>query len=185
MVSLLGFDMVSLLGFDMVSLLWNAVYGFLCLILGAALTRAARVNERKVDALIKLYPHFEKAQEYLQLMVDNTHDTLFRYSHDRFRQAYESAGDTFSHARFFLPPNFILRCDSFLKSLRQGQVKLIQVREAVDPERRIDLLEEAQRIAFEDIPTILEQIEKDARSLVAATPIDSLRRFVTRYDPQP
>jgi hypothetical protein len=143
--------------------------------LRALLTRASRVHERQDDTLAKLYRHCFDAQEYLKRMA-----STIRFgsepSEDEYRRLFAasiaSARDTLSDGRLFIPPELAEQCDRFFVAIFQGHTHLdiAQHPMTVDGRQRAGFWAEAQKTAYEEVPGILQQIERAARNVIHSEP---------------
>jgi hypothetical protein len=137
----------------------------------ARITRASRVHERQVDTLVKLYRHFFDAQGYLQRMASPA-----RFEGERsvdeyrplFAETMASARDTLTGGRLLIPPDLTEQCDRFFNSLFQGQAHLTFALHPmiVDGLQRAEFWKKAQQTAYEEVPKILQQIERAARDVI-------------------
>lgn len=141
----------------------------------AFLTRTARVHERQVDTLTKLYRHFFEAQAYLQRMAA-TGRFEGEVSVDEYRRlcadAIASARDALSDGRLLIPPDLTQQCDRFFNSLFEGQTHLAFAQHPmiVDGLQRAEFWDKAKKTAYEEVPSILQQIEKAARKVIHGEP---------------
>jgi len=141
----------------------------------AFLTRAMRVHERQVDILTKLYRHFLEAQLCLQTM---TSSGIFEGQKPEgemrcsFANAIASALDTLSDGRLLIPPELTQQCDRFFTSLFEGQTHLNFAKHLmiVDGLERAANWDRAKQTAYEEVPSILQQIEKAARDVIHGEP---------------
>lgn len=137
----------------------------------AFLARAAHVHELQVDTLTKLYRHFWHAQGYLKRMA-STGSGEGEFSADDYRrlwaEAIASARDTLSEGRLLIPLELTHECDRFFNSLFQGQLHLAIAENpmVVNGLQRAAFRNEAQKIALQEIPSILDQIDKAARVVI-------------------
>jgi hypothetical protein len=139
------------------------------------LARAARVHERQVDTLIKLYRRFVEAQAYLQRMAA-TARFEGEVSVDEYRRLFAetiaSAHDTFLDGRLLIPPDLAQHCDQFFNSLFRGQTHLAFAQHAmiVDGLQRAELWDKARTTAYQEVPGILNQIDNAARNVIHGEP---------------
>jgi hypothetical protein len=137
----------------------------------AFLVRASHVHERQVDTLTKLYRHLWEAQVYLQRMA-STSRMEGEVSEDEYRRrwadAIASARDTLSEGRLLIPPELNHHCDRFFNSLFQGQLNLAVAEHpmVVNGLQRAGFRDSAQQIAVQEVPSILDQIDKAARTVI-------------------
>ncbi len=142
----------------------------------AFLTRAARVHERQVDTLTKLYRHFSEAQAYLQRMSASTR-VEGEVSVDEYRRlcanAIASARDTFLDGRLLIPLDLAQQCDRFFNFLFEGQTHLVFAQHPMisDGLQRADFWNKAQKTAYVEVPSILTQIEGAARGVIHGEPL--------------
>jgi hypothetical protein len=142
----------------------------------AYLARASRVHERQVDTLIKLYRHLRDAQGYLQRMASSGR-VEGEISVDEYRRlwadAIASARDALSDGGLLIPLALTQQCDGFFNSLFEGQRDLAFAEHpmVVDALQRADFRDRAQKIAVEEVPSILAQIEKAARNVIHGEPL--------------
>ena len=138
------------------------------------LARAAHVHERQIDTLIKLYRHFVEAQGYLQRMAA-TAKFEGEESVDYRRlcvEAIASAHDTFLDGRLLIPPHLVQECDQFFNSLFRGQTHLAFAQHPmiVDGLQRAELWDKAKTTAYQEVPSILNQIDNAARTVIHGEP---------------
>lgn len=137
----------------------------------AFLARASHVHERQVDTLTRLYRHFFEAQGYLQRMA-STAQFEGEVSIDEYGQmcsdAIISARDTLSDGQLLIPPELAQNCDYFFNSLFEGQNHLAFAQHPmiVDGIQRAEFWDKAKKSAYEQVPGILNQIEKAARAVI-------------------
>lgn len=137
----------------------------------ALLMRATRVHARQVDVLAKLYRHFSAAQAYLQRMASTTRlegEAPMEEYRRLCEDAIAAARDTFLDGRLMVPSDLAQQCDRFFVSLFQGELHLAFAQHPVveDGLQRARFWDEAQKTAFEELPTILSRIEKAAREVI-------------------
>jgi hypothetical protein len=137
----------------------------------AFLTRTAHVHERQVDTLTKLYRHFFEAQAYLQLMAASGR-LEGEMSVDEYRRLCSvtivSARDTLLEGRLLIPPDLAQQCDRFFNLLFEGQGHLYFAQHPMiaDGLQRAELWDKARKTAHEEVPGILQQIDKAARHVI-------------------
>ena len=140
------------------------------------LSRASRVHERQVDTLIKLYRNFFDAQSNLQRMAASVR-FAGEVSTDEYRrlcaEAIAAAHDTLSDGRLLLPPNLTYQCDQFFNSLFEGQMHLAYAQHPAiaDGLQRAEFWNKAKTVAYNEVPSILQQIERTARELIHGEPL--------------
>lgn len=141
----------------------------------AFLARASRVHERQLDMLTKLHRQFFDAQAYFQRMTA-TVSFEGEVSVDEYRRlcadAIASARDTFSDGRLLIPPNLTQQCDRFFNSLFEGQRYLAYAQHPmiVNGLQGAEFWDKAQKTAWEEVPSILQQIEGAARNVIHGEP---------------
>jgi hypothetical protein len=141
----------------------------------AFLTRASRVHERQVETLTKLHRHLFQAQGYLQLSAASVRQEG-EVSRDEYRRlcadAIASAHETLLDGRLLIPPGLAKQCDHFFDSVFRGQIDLTFAQHpmVVDGLQRAQFWDNAQTIARDEVPRILEQIEKAARNVIHGEP---------------
>jgi hypothetical protein len=141
----------------------------------AFLMRAARVHERQVDTLTKLYRHLFEAQAYLQRMAA-TARFEGEPSIDEYRRlcanSTASAREICLDGRLLIPSELTLCCDQFFSSLFQGHTHLAFAQHPmiVDGLQRAEFWDKAKVTAYQEVPKILEQIEKAARDVIHGEP---------------
>jgi hypothetical protein len=141
----------------------------------AFLARSARVHERQVDILTKLYRNFFDAQACFQGMTATAH-LEGEVSVDEYRRlcadAIASARDTLLDGRLMIPRDLVQQCDHFFNSLFQGQTHLAFAQHpmTVDGLQRAKFWDVAQNTAYKEIPSIMDQIEKAARDVIHGEP---------------
>jgi hypothetical protein len=137
----------------------------------AILARASHVHERQVQTLTALYRHFFEAQAYLQRMAASGRFDG-EVSVDEYGRlcanAIASARDTLSEGRLLIPPDLVQQCDRFFTSLFQGQTHLAFAQHpmVVDGLQRAEFWDKAKKTAYEEVPGILQRIEKAARHVI-------------------
>jgi hypothetical protein len=137
----------------------------------ALLTRAGRVHERQVDTLTKLYRHFSEAQAYFQRMAATVRFEG-EVSADEYRRlhaiAVTSARDALSDGRLLIPSSLAQQCDRFFSSLFEGHAHLAFAQHPMiaDGAERAAFWEKAKTTAYKEVPGILQEIEKAARSVI-------------------
>lgn len=135
------------------------------------LARASHVHELQVQTLTTLYRHFFEAQAYLQRMAASGRFDG-EVSVDEYGRlcanAIASARDTLSEGRLLIPLDLVQQCDRFFTSLFQGQTHLAFAQHpmVVDGLQRAEFWDKAKKTAYEEVPGILQQIEKAARHVI-------------------
>ncbi len=137
----------------------------------AFLMRASHVHERQVETLTKLYSHFYEALGYLQRMA-----ATGRFEGEVSVEEYGRlcavaivlARDELSQNRLLIPPELAHQCDGFFRTLFEGQSHLAFAQHpmVVDGLQRAEFWDKAKKTAYEEVPKLLEQIEKAARSVI-------------------
>ncbi len=137
----------------------------------AFLIRASRVHERQIEPLTRLYRHFLEAQGYLQRMA-----ATGRFSGEVSVEEYgrlcataiASAHDELLQSRLLIPPDLARQCDAFFRTLFEGQSNLAYAQHpmVVNALQRAEFWDRAKNTAYNDIPKLLEQIEKAARTVI-------------------
>ena len=158
------------LGTTSVGLLFKRQFDRKLEIQKAFLTRASRVHERTVDTLTKLYRHFHEAQALLQLMAATA-----RFEGEKpeeyprlFSEAIASARDELSQGRLLMPPDLVRECDRFFTVLFAGCSHLAFANHPMifDGLQRAKYWDSAKQTAYEEVPKLLEQIERTARVVI-------------------
>jgi hypothetical protein len=95
---------------------------------------------------------------------------------DEYRRLWADAiaasRDTLSEGRLLIPLELTHQCDRFFNSLFQGQRDLTLAGHpiVVDALQRAEFRDKAQTIAAQEVPSILDQIEKAARFVIHGEP---------------
>lgn len=137
----------------------------------AFLTRESRVHESQVNTLTKLYRHFYVAQGYLQRLAASARFTG-EVPDEEYRrlltEAIVAARDELSESRLLIPSDLAQKCDEFFKSLFEGQSQLAYAQNPIiiDGLQRKEFWDSAQKNAYQEVPTLLLQIEKAARAVI-------------------
>lgn len=137
-----------------------------------------RVHERQVDPLTSLGHDFRKAMECLQSMTRRfkfeNEITIEEYS-SLCEGAITSARKTFSNARLLFPLALAEQCEKFFNCMFKGQSYLASALHPgpVDGHQRGGFWDKAAKIAHEELPSILAEIERTARNLIHSEPPSS------------
>jgi hypothetical protein len=137
----------------------------------AFLARASRVHESTVDTLAKLYRHFYEAQGYFQRMASSARfegEVSQDEYHRLLAKAIESARNELSKGRLLIPPELAQQCDGFFNILFAGRTDLAFAQHPViaDGLQHAKFWDSAQKNAYEEVPKLLQQIERAARSVI-------------------
>jgi hypothetical protein len=134
--------------------------------------RSLRIHERQLDILAKLYRHMSDVRGFMQAMTK-----AFRVENEiqpeeyakEVNKAMDSAHSAFVDGRLFIPRGLVAKCEDFFKAVVQGQSFFAWSRriEVVDQAQRGEFWQKASDAAYARIPDILEQIENEARRLIA------------------
>lgn len=136
----------------------------------ADLTRSLHVHERQLDILGRLYRHLQEAQalfqgatragrfegeikpeEYMPLVV----------------KAMDSARDELVQGRLLIPPALVQQCDAFFKAVFEGRLDFSFANNpVVDPTERAKYWNSAAKVAYQELPKVLQQIDEAARILI-------------------
>jgi hypothetical protein len=139
----------------------------------AHLTRTLRVHEHQIDVLTKLHKHFYDALGFFQRMTA-TGVTV----NDKAPQEYlglicktmASAYAELSTGRLFITSELSQQCDAFFNKMYDGQSQLDifynPMMMASGGEQRAKFWANAQAIAYEDIPKLLNEIAESARAVI-------------------
>jgi len=95
-------------------------------------------------------------------------ETSVEEYHKLWAESLTSARDVLLEGRLLLPQELAERCDRFFDSIFEGQMHLAiaEQPEITDARQRLEIRKKAQKIAGEEVPTILEQIDKAARNVI-------------------
>jgi hypothetical protein len=140
------------------------------------LLRSARVHERQVETLLKLYRHLSDAQDFFQRLSSSVRmaGEVTDEEYQRLcREAVLNARETFSDGRLLIPTHLADLCNRFFSSLFEGQsyLGLAQHPSTAGGQQRAAFWEKAQTAAFDNVPKILAEIEKTARSVIHGEPL--------------
>ena len=97
-------------------------------------------------------------------------------SADEYRRlcavAMASARDTLSDGRLLIPSDLTQQCDRFFNALFEGQTHLAFAQHPmiVDGLQRAEFWDKAKKTAYEEVPSLLQQIEKAARNVIHGEP---------------
>ena len=122
----------------------------------------------------KLFGIFHDALGYLQSMT-RTYRFGVEVSTEEYwhlcENAVASARETFLEGRLFIPPDLVQQCDRFLASVVEGQMNYAHARQPaiIDGHQRAEFWDRARKIAYEEAPVILQQIEDAARIVVTVS----------------
>jgi hypothetical protein len=131
---------------------------------------ASRIHDRQVEVLTSVYRHLWEAHAYLQLM-----SASFRLAGEdsasypaKFAESVVKARDEFFASRLLLPSDLAAQCDAFFRRLFEGQMQLgfAQNLALTDGTQRAEFWDRARKIAYEDVPKLLESIEAGARNVI-------------------
>ncbi|MGD0291317.1 MAG: hypothetical protein ABSC63_16915 [Candidatus Binataceae bacterium] len=136
----------------------------------AKITRASRVYERQLDILGKLYRLFFEAQVLFQRMT-----ATGRLAGEKTPEEYQplvtaamkAAYEGFLDGRLFIPLSLVQLCEDFFTAASQGELKFaIFSLYPIAGRERADLWDAAAKIAHQQLPNILRQIDDTARGII-------------------
>jgi|ERR1017187_785216 hypothetical protein len=133
------------------------------------LGRASWVHQRQVDALARLYLSLHNMRDDLQGAT-----RLSRLANEvnpeeymkRFYQDSSSAWSEFVANKLLLANDVVLKCSELFEEFQNAQITLGSAKIVNDGAVRLDLSREAQKIAHERIPALLQEIERSARKII-------------------
>jgi hypothetical protein len=137
----------------------------------AFLARASHVHERQVDTLIKLHQHLQKAQQHLQSMTRSGRfegePSVDEY-HKLWAEALGSAHDVLLEGGLLIPLELAQQCDRFFDALFEGQryFAIAERPEMINALQRAEFRKKAQTVAGQEVPNLLEQIDKAGRNVI-------------------
>jgi hypothetical protein len=130
-----------------------------------------------VALLTSIDTHLREAMDYLQLMVKR-----FGFEGEVSYQEYgrlcdlsaKSAYKILTEGRLLISASITVQCEHFFSLLRHAMVNYSNARapDIVDGHQRATSWDRASKIAYEELPKILEQIETAARQMIAVLPPD-------------
>jgi hypothetical protein len=136
----------------------------------AFLTRGSRVHERQLDILARLYRHFYDAQGYLQRMT-----AAGRMAGEISPEEYaarvtttmEAAREELAQGRLFIPSELALQCDSFFAAAFEVRHDFAFAHlPMIDPGQGANFWKTAATVAHQEVPKLLQQIDKAARTVI-------------------
>ncbi len=152
----------------------------------AALIKAARVHERQLEILSKLYRHLYDVQGYLQRMtasgrmggVTAEGEQVNEISPEKYApmvgKALDSAHEELLNGRLFVPPALVQQCELFFGAVFEGQQNFTFAHlPMIDGAKQSEFWTAAATVAHQQVPKILQQIEGSARGLVHGEPADN------------
>jgi hypothetical protein len=133
--------------------------------------------QQRLDQLTSLGRDFRKAMECLQSMTRRfklaNEITIEEYS-SLCEAAIASARKTFSNARILLPLALAEQCEKFFNCMFKGQSYLASALQwPVEGHQRAGFWDTAAKIAHEELPSTLAEIERTARNLIHSEPPSS------------
>jgi len=84
----------------------------------------------------------------------------------RFYQDSSSAWSEFVANRLLLANDVVLKCSELFEEFQKAQITLGSAKIVIDGSVHLDLSREAQKIAHERIPALLQEIERSARKII-------------------
>jgi hypothetical protein len=136
----------------------------------AFLTRGSRVHERQLDILAKLYRHFYDAQGNLRKMTSAGHmvgDKSTEEYAGLVNKTMAAAHEELANGRLFIPSELAQQCDSFfVAAFDVGHEFAFAHLPMVDPVQSANSWKTAATVAHKEVPKILQQIEKAARTVI-------------------
>jgi len=125
--------------------------------------------------LTKFDGHFRELQGYLQAMVRAVRFegeiSVEEYCH-LCEKAVASARNTLSGLRLLIPQDLAQQCDHLLTFVFEAQTHYAYARaEMINGNQRAEFWNRARNIAYEEIPSILQQMERAARDVIHGEPL--------------
>jgi hypothetical protein len=140
----------------------------------AFLVRASRVHERQLDILAKLFRYLSDAQSLFQNMTRTGRMageiTPEEYA-PKVSEAMKAAYEEFLNGRLFIPSSLVQECDAFFSAVFEGQrdFSLANLPQ-IDPTKRAEFWTSAAKVAHQQVPKILTEIEGAARAVIHGEP---------------
>lgn len=135
------------------------------------LQRSGRIHERQLDALLAIHSNLERALFYLQRAASagklegeaGDQELLQRMSRD-----LAAASEVFAQNKLLIGPELMGKLDEFFdKMLSPGMnLKLALDPLVPDGEPRAKLWDEARKIAYRELPSVLEAIRDEAKAVI-------------------
>jgi hypothetical protein len=145
----------------------------------AFLIRSSRVHERQLDILQNLYRSLYEAQGFFQRMTSSGRfkDEISSEAYgEKVAAAMQSALNELMQGRLLIPSPLAQQCDSFFNAILKGRLTFSFANEPIlDPTKRAESWMAAARIAHEEVPKILAQIEQAARAVIHGEPPEVYR----------
>lgn len=152
----------------------------------AALIKAARVHERQLEILSKLYRHLYDVQGYLQRMtasgrmggVTAEGEQVNEITPEKYGplvdKALNAAHEELLNGRLFVPTALVQQCEVFFGAVFEGQRNFTYAHHPmIDGVKQAEFWTAAATVAHQQVPKILQQIEGAARGLVRGEPADN------------
>jgi hypothetical protein len=134
--------------------------------------RASWVHQKQVEALSKIYGHFNTLNSYLmgatragRFENEASPETYLA----RLHQEQESTVSDYVDVKLIIPKRVADQCESYLKQLQGALTKLAIGKVSFEMGNPIGFAEEwkeALTIAYTQIPSLLEEIESSARQII-------------------
>ncbi len=136
----------------------------------ARIDRASRVHERQLDILQRLYRHLHDAQDFLMRMT-----AVGRMANEITPEEYaplvakamDAAREELLNGRLFIPLALVQQCEGFFDAVFEGRRDFALAHLlAVDPAKRAEFWSAAAKVAHQQVPKILQQIDDAARAVI-------------------
>jgi hypothetical protein len=142
----------------------------------AFLVRSSRVHERQLDILGKLFRQLSDIQSLFQNMTRTgrmTAEITPEEYYPKVMEALKAAYEEFLNGRLFIPSALVQQCEGFFSAVFEGQrdFSLAHIPQ-LDPGKRAEFWTSAAKVAHQQVPKILEQIEEAARAVIHGEPPD-------------
>jgi hypothetical protein len=136
----------------------------------ARIDRASRVHERQLDILQRLYRHLHDAQGFLMRMtaVGRRANEITPEEYEPIvAKAMDAAREELLNGRLFIPLALVQQCEGFFEAVFEGQRDFALAHLlAIDPAKRAEFWSAAAKVAHQQVPKILQQIDEAARALI-------------------
>ena len=136
----------------------------------ALLQRSSRIHERQVDALLAIHAKLEQALFYLQRAAsagkfegESDQELLRRMARD-----LGAASEVFSQNKLLIGAELTRTLDEFFNEMFSAGMNLNWAEHPMTPngEIRAGFFDKARETAFKKLPSILEAIRAEARSVI-------------------
>ena len=86
-------------------------------------------------------------------------------------QAIRAAVEDLLNGSLFIPAALVRQCEAFVKAVQMGRNTFAIAHDRLmEPRKRAELWAAAARVAYEDLPKLLAQIEEAGRTLIHGQP---------------